>query len=112
MDFAFTPDQENLRAHLRKLLDEACPPEYAACCDRYASPPRAAYEALAILGWIETLGHRPIGQFQAISHKLADMKMMLDVSRTLVYWFAWLMSQGQASRHDAAVLKLYIGEIY
>jgi alkylation response protein AidB-like acyl-CoA dehydrogenase len=55
---------------------------------------------------------RPIGQFQAISHKLADMKMMLDVSRTLVYRFAWLLSQGQATRSDAAVLKLYTGETY
>jgi len=55
---------------------------------------------------------RPIGQFQAISHKLADMKVMLDVSRMLVYRFAWLMSQGTATRHDAAVLKLYTGEAY
>ncbi len=36
---------------------------------------------------------RPIGQFQAMSHKLADMKVMLDVSRTLVYRFAWLMDR-------------------
>ena len=55
---------------------------------------------------------RPIGQFQAISHKLADMKMMLDISRTMVYRFAWLMSEGKATRHDAAVLKLYTGEAY
>ncbi|HYA06118.1 MAG TPA: acyl-CoA dehydrogenase family protein [Xanthobacteraceae bacterium] len=55
---------------------------------------------------------RTIGQFQAISHKLADMKVMLDVSRTLVYRFAWLMSKGQATRSDAAVLKLYSGETY
>lgn len=55
---------------------------------------------------------RPIGQFQAISHKLADMKMMLDISRTMVYRFAWLMSQGKATRQDAAVLKLYTGETY
>lgn len=55
---------------------------------------------------------RPIGQFQAISHKLADMKVMLDVSRTLVYRFAWLVEQGKATRSDAAVLKLYTGETY
>ena len=55
---------------------------------------------------------RPIGKFQAISHKLADMKVMLDVSRMLVYRFAWLMAQGKATRHDAAVLKLYTGEAY
>lgn len=55
---------------------------------------------------------RPIGQFQAISHKLADMKMMLDISRMLVYRFAWLMGEGKATRHDAAVVKLYTGETY
>jgi acyl-CoA dehydrogenase len=53
-----------------------------------------------------------IGKFQAISHKLADMKVMLDVSRTLVYRFAWLMSQRKATRADAAVLKLYTAETY
>jgi acyl-CoA dehydrogenase len=55
---------------------------------------------------------RPIGKFQAISHKLADMKVMLDVSRVLVYRYAWLLSRGEATRHDAAVLKLYTGEAY
>lgn len=55
---------------------------------------------------------QPIGRFQAISHKLADMKVMLDASRLLVYRFAWLMSQGKATRQDAAVLKLYSGETY
>lgn len=55
---------------------------------------------------------KAIGEFQAISHKLADMKMMLDISRTLVYRFAWLMDQGKATRHDAAVVKLHTGETY
>ncbi len=55
---------------------------------------------------------RPIGKFQAISHKLADMKVMLDVSRMLVYRYAWLLSKGEATRSDAAVLKLYTGEAY
>lgn len=55
---------------------------------------------------------RPISDFQAISHKLADMKVMLDISRMLVYRFAWLMAQGRATRHDAALVKLYSGETY
>ena len=55
---------------------------------------------------------RPIGKFQAIAHKLADMKVMLEVSRVLVYRFAWLMQEGKATRSDAAVLKLYTGEAY
>ena len=55
---------------------------------------------------------KAIGEFQAISHQLANMKMMLDISRTLVYRFAWLMDQGKATRHDAAVVKLHTGETY
>jgi acyl-CoA dehydrogenase len=55
---------------------------------------------------------RPIGAFQAISHKIADMKAMIEISRVLVYRFAWLLAQGKASRHDAAILKLYTGEAY
>ena len=55
---------------------------------------------------------KKIGEFQAISHKLADMKTALDISRTLVYRFAWLMDQGKATRHDAAVVKLHTGETY
>jgi acyl-CoA dehydrogenase len=55
---------------------------------------------------------RPIGRFQAVSHKLADMKAMLDVSQLLVYRFAWLLSKGEATRHDAAVLKLQTSEAY
>ena len=55
---------------------------------------------------------KAIGEFQAISHQLADMKAALDISRMLVYRFAWLMDQGQATRHDAAVVKLHTGETY
>jgi len=55
---------------------------------------------------------RAIGEFQAISHKLADMKVMIDISRMLVYRYAWLMAQGKATRHDAAVVKLHTGETY
>ncbi len=53
-----------------------------------------------------------IGKFQAVSHQLANMKMMLDISRTMVYRFAWLMDQGKATRQDAAMVKLHTGETY
>jgi alkylation response protein AidB-like acyl-CoA dehydrogenase len=40
------------------------------------------------------------------------MKAMLDIARMLVYRFAWLLKEKKATRHDAAVLKLYTGETY
>lgn len=53
---------------------------------------------------------RAIGKFQAVAHQLADMQVMLDVSRTLVYRFAWLMGTGKMDRRDAAVLTLHTAE--
>jgi alkylation response protein AidB-like acyl-CoA dehydrogenase len=55
---------------------------------------------------------RPIGKFQAISHKFADMKTMLDIAETMTYRYAWLMENNRATRQDAAILKLYTGESY
>ncbi|MGZ9039106.1 MAG: acyl-CoA dehydrogenase family protein, partial [Burkholderiales bacterium] len=51
MDFSFTSEQESLREHLRELLDEVCPPQYAERCDNEGRPPREAYQALAKHGW-------------------------------------------------------------
>ena len=55
---------------------------------------------------------KPIGKFQAISHKFADMKTMLDIAETMTYRYAWLMENNRATRQDAAILKLYTGESY
>jgi acyl-CoA dehydrogenase len=55
---------------------------------------------------------RPIGKFQAISHKLADMKVMIELSRLLFYKFATSINEDKASRHEAAILKLYTSESY
>ena len=55
---------------------------------------------------------RPIGKFQAVSHMLTEMHMLIDTARLQVYRFAWLVSQGKAGRIEAATLKLYAGEAY
>ena len=55
---------------------------------------------------------KPIGSFQVIQHKFADMKVMLDTAQTMVRRYAWLMENGQAERADTAVLKYYVGETF
>jgi acyl-CoA dehydrogenase len=55
---------------------------------------------------------QPIGKFQAVSHKLAEMAMLVDISRLLVYRYAWLISQGEAGHLEAAILKLFAAESY
>ena len=68
-------------------------------------------EALAYAKTRRQFG-QPIGKFQAIAHKLADMQVMLDVSRVLTYRFASRAGTGKTERRDAAVLKLYTAEAY
>ena len=49
---------------------------------------------------------RPIGKFQAIQFKLADMATELEAARWLTYRAAWLRDQGQPFLKEAAMAKL------
>lgn len=54
---------------------------------------------------------RPIAEFQAIKHKIADMKIFYEAARALVYRIAWCKDQGRPLNHlEAAVAKLFIGD--
>ncbi|MGD9971753.1 MAG: acyl-CoA dehydrogenase family protein [Desulfatirhabdiaceae bacterium] len=54
---------------------------------------------------------RPIGQFQAIKHKLADIRIFGEAARALVYRIAWCKDQGRPLNHlEAAIAKLFIGD--
>jgi short-chain 2-methylacyl-CoA dehydrogenase len=54
---------------------------------------------------------RPIGSFQAIQFKLADMATEIEAGRGLVYRAAWLKDQGRPFAQEAAMAKLYTGEL-
>jgi len=54
---------------------------------------------------------RPIASFQAVRHKIANLKIFLEASRSLVYRIAWCKDQGRPLNHlEAAVAKLFIGD--
>jgi alkylation response protein AidB-like acyl-CoA dehydrogenase len=54
---------------------------------------------------------RPIASFQAVKHKIADMKIALEAARALVYRVAWCKDQGRALNPlEAACAKLFVGE--
>jgi butyryl-CoA dehydrogenase len=52
-----------------------------------------------------------IGDFQAISHKLANMSMELDAARLLVYRAAWLKQEGRPHTDAGAKAKLFASEM-
>jgi alkylation response protein AidB-like acyl-CoA dehydrogenase len=54
---------------------------------------------------------RPIGDFQAIQWKLADMATEIDAARLLVYRAAWLRQEGRPHAVEGAKAKLYASEM-
>jgi alkylation response protein AidB-like acyl-CoA dehydrogenase len=54
---------------------------------------------------------KPIGKFQAVQFRLADMATEIEAGRQLVYRAAWLKDAGRAFGLAAAQAKLYTGEL-
>jgi alkylation response protein AidB-like acyl-CoA dehydrogenase len=54
---------------------------------------------------------RPIGRFQAVQFKLADMATEIEAGRNLVLKAAWLKDEGREFAQAAAIAKLYTGEL-
>jgi hypothetical protein len=54
----------------------------------------------------------PIGKFQAVAGKVADMYLRLEAARLLVYQAAWLGQQGAAATAQAAAAKLFTSEAW
>jgi short/branched chain acyl-CoA dehydrogenase len=54
---------------------------------------------------------RPIAEFQAVQFALADMATEIEAGRALVYKAAWLKDQGRPFAREAAMAKLYTGEL-
>jgi short/branched chain acyl-CoA dehydrogenase len=54
---------------------------------------------------------RPIASFQAVRFRLADMATEIEAGRALVLKAAWLKDQGRPFGREAAIAKLYTGEL-
>jgi alkylation response protein AidB-like acyl-CoA dehydrogenase len=54
---------------------------------------------------------RPIAKFQAVQFALADMAVEIEAGRNLVYKAAWTKDQGRPFGKQAAMAKLYTGEL-
>jgi alkylation response protein AidB-like acyl-CoA dehydrogenase len=55
-------------------------------------------------------GGQPIGKLQAVSHKIAEMKVQLEASRLLAYKAAWQIGHSRTAGLDATIAKLYGSE--
>jgi len=56
---------------------------------------------------------RPIGGFQAVKHKIADMKLLVENAKSIVYYAAWAVDSDAAEAPRAASMaKAYCSDMY
>jgi alkylation response protein AidB-like acyl-CoA dehydrogenase len=55
---------------------------------------------------------RPIGSFQAIQHKCANMTIACDGARFVTYQATWLHSEGLPCGREIAITKAWVSEAY
>lgn len=53
-----------------------------------------------------------LNQFQGITHKISDMHVGIEMSRLMLYKYAFLKDSGKNAFLDASVFKLYLSERY
>jgi len=72
---------------------------------------QGAYDLAAAYAQERVQFGKPIAKFQAIQFKLADMAVEIEAARNLVYKAAWLKDEGREFALEAAMAKLYTGEL-
>lgn len=55
---------------------------------------------------------RPIGSFQAVSHRIVDMRMRLDAARLLLHRLAWQIDNDRPTKVEAALAKVFVSEAF
>ncbi|QKS26764.1 acyl-CoA dehydrogenase family protein [Vreelandella titanicae] len=71
---------------------------------------RAAFDAAKNYAETRIVANKPIGEYQAIAHKLADMSAEIEAAKWLVYYGAWRVDQGTLDSATAARVKLIASE--
>ena len=72
---------------------------------------QGAYDLAAAYAQEREQFGRPIAKFQAVQFRLVDMATEIAAGRNLVYSAAWAKDQGRPFGKEAAIAKLYTGEM-
>ncbi len=114
LDGCFVPDENRLGAEGAGLSIIQHTLEYDRCgilAGHVGAMQRQLDEAVQFAKSRKQFG-QPIAQFQAVSHRLADMKLRLETARLLLYKVAWLKQNDIPATLEAAMLKLFLSESF
>jgi len=81
---------------------------FAAGCVGLA---QAAYEEALNYARTRRQGGLPVGDYQAVMHKLADMTVKVHTARLLVYHTGWMIDNDWPATANAAMAKVYSADI-
>jgi alkylation response protein AidB-like acyl-CoA dehydrogenase len=108
--------QEQLIGPLHKgwdVLQEGLLAVNAALASVMVGGMEAVVEMAAEYAKIREQFGQPIGRFQAIKHKIVDMKMDLETARSLAYYANWaLESQAEDRVQAISSARLFAGEAF
>ncbi len=94
---------------LERLIDRA---KVALCAEMCGGMQRVLELSVEYAGVREQFG-KPIGSFQAIQHKCADMMVRVETSKSATYYAAWAVANDVPEAHLAACMaKAYCSDAY
>ena len=93
-------------SYLEKVLDKAA---VAKCAEIVGLSRQALDITLDYAKERIAFGH-PIGAFQSIQHRCADMLIDTDAARFLTYQTAWRINEGLPAAREVAIAKAWVGE--
>lgn len=92
--------------YVEKVLQKA---NVARCAEMVGMAEQALKITLDYAKERIAFGH-PIGAFQSIQHRCADMKMDIDGARFLTYQAAWKINQGGNAEKETAIAKAFVSQ--
>lgn len=81
---------------------------FAASCVGLA---QAAYDEALEYAKTRRQGGLPVGDYQAVMHKLTDMAIKVQTARLLVYHTGWVVDNGWPATANAAMAKVYAADV-
>jgi alkylation response protein AidB-like acyl-CoA dehydrogenase len=92
-----------------RLLDRA---KVALCAEMLGGAQRVLEMSVAFASAREQFG-QPIGSFQAIQHRLADMLLAVEGARSATWYAAWAVGEAEPDAHVAACMaKAFVSDAY
>jgi alkylation response protein AidB-like acyl-CoA dehydrogenase len=93
---------------LEKVLEKAA---IATCAKMVGGMDNVLDFTVAYAKDRNAFGH-PIGAFQAVQHRCADMLIDKDSSRLITYQAAWRINEGLPAAREVAIAKAWVGKAY